>query len=249
MSHDREARKKSKSNLERTLKQKWRRYSHLRDEARNLGKVTLEEPIRHGWNRSFILNEQTKNRNDAREIQQVLDLVNNTYWSRERDWSSIEIQWKGMRHINECQLHPLTGKEYNKLPTNLQKYFMRDILTYSMGIGRDNTPRHYYVIDKPNMYFRLKDKKCWITEVPIFDPQLDKEIDEIWNWIEWNGLYGKLANCSGWRLNYWDDWNKKQGLVKMKKNEIREYFDDLLNQEYEYKQFSKKYGFNDERKS
>lgn len=246
MSHDRDARKKNKDNLELMLKRKWRRYEHLRSEAHKLGKVQLEEPIRHGWKRKFILNKQTKNRTDANIIQNALDRVNREYWSRERDWSQIVKQWNHMADIDECQLHPLNNKSYNKLSEREKKFFVKKEIQYCYH-GRSTPAKNFWIIEKPYMYFRMKDRKYWLTEVPIFDPEIDQEMSEIWDWIHSNGLYGKLANISGWRQNFNDPWDirKKTLLAKAKKSEIREYFDGKLDEAYEQKQFAKRFGFND----
>lgn len=246
MSRDRESRKQNKGDLERLLKQKWRRYLHLRDEARKLGKVTLEEPIRHGWKRTFVLNEQTKNRRDAHLIQQVLDKVNKEYWSRERDWSDIKPKWWPMADIEGCQLNPLTTKEYNKLNVREQKYFTKVSLSY-VTITSKSSWKEYYIITKPSMYFRMKDRKYWITEVPVFDPEIDRESDEIWDWIHSNGLYGKLANKMGWRQNYHDpyDVRKQVELEKMSKSEMRNYFNECLNKDQEEKEFLERFNIND----
>jgi hypothetical protein len=247
MSHDREARRKNKDDIEHTLKQKWRRYRHLCDEARKLGKVELEEPIRHGWKRKFILNEQTKNRVDANLIQQALDYVNTQYWSRERDWSDIKLKWTNMPTVDGCELQPLTGREYNKLPLRVQKYFTEIELRYTNMFGETSPSKNYWVIAKPSMYFKLKDRKFWITEVPIFDPEIDRETEEIWDWIHGHGLYGKLANKMGWRQNYNDPWDirKRVLLDNMKKSEMRTYFDEQLTKEYDEKILAKRFEFDD----
>jgi len=246
MSHDREARKKGKADLEHMLKQKWRRYIHLRDEARKLGKVTLDEPIRHGWKRKFVLNEQTKNRTDANIIQQLLDKVNHEYWSRERDWSDIHKHWLGLADIDNCQLNPLTNKEYNKLSEREKKFFKYEQITYNY-YGRKGETKHYWIIEKPNMYFRMKDRKYWLTEVPVFDPELDSEVNGIWDWIETHGLYGKLANKMGWRQNFNDPYDARKRTLKAKlsKAEIRTYFEDKLNEEHESKLMAKRFEFDD----
>ena len=243
MSHDREARKKNKGDLETELKRKWRRYNQLWKEARNLGKVELDEPIRHGWKRTFVLNEQTKNRRDAQLIQQVLDKVNTEFWSRERDWSKIKPYWKGMPDINGCQLNPLTPKEYNKLTDRQKKYFTKAMLCYGSPLWNPSALKEYYIISKPNMLFRMKDRKYWITEVPVFDPEIDRETEEIWDWIHGHGLYGKLANKMGWRQNYKDpyDMRRQIELEKMNKKEMREYFNECLNKDQEEKEFLERF--------
>ena len=242
MSQDREARRKTKGDLELELKRKWRRYNQLREESRSLGKVKLEEPIRHGWKRTFVLKEQTKNRRDAQLIQQVLDKVNTEYWSRERDWSNIKPRWIPMTDIDGCQLNPLTEKEYNKLTERQKKYFIKSSLCWAKTLGNRNW-KDYYVISKPNMFFKMKDRKYWITEVPVFDPQIDKESTEIWDWIHDNGLYGKLCNKMGWRQNYNDpyDVRKKVVLENMSKKEMREYFNERLDEQEELDDFLKRF--------
>lgn len=242
MGKNREARRQNKGELELDLKRKWRRYLQLRDEARSLGKVQLDEPIRHGWKRTFVLNDQTKNRRDAQLIQQVLDKVNTEYWSRERDWSNITPRWVPMSDIDGCQLNPLTEKEYNKLTDRQKKYFIKSSLCWATTLGKRNW-KDYYIISKPNMFFKMKDRKYWITEVPVFDPEIDKESAEIWDWIHDNGLYGKLANKMGWRMNFNDPYDVRNKVIleNMSKKEMREHFNERLDEQDELDEFLKRF--------
>ena len=93
------------------------------------------------------------------------------------------------------------------------------------------------------MFFKMKDRKYWITEVPVFDPQIDKESTEIWDWIHDNGLYGKLCNKMGWRQNHNDpyDVRKKVIIDNMSKKEMREYINTCIDNDIKEKELLERY--------
>lgn len=228
--------KENKENINRLLKQKWRRYEMLWKESRKLGMVKLETPIRRGWVRQFALSEESKHRKDSHVIAHILDLINTKMYSKDRNWNSskcnkpLGVEYINGAHIENQFLASLTNKEYEKLDACAKKFFVRSYLYTPYS----SLKYERWIIEKPSKFFRLKDSKHYIKEVPIFDAQIDRERTEIWNWIWQSGLYYKLAKAHGWCMHHDDDYTglKQKIMTNGMKKEIRTYVDELMEVQY-----------------
>ena len=230
MSIDRETVKSQRNDLHRLLRQKWKRYNDLWGMSYKLGYHTLEEPIRKGWVRKFALSEESKNRKDSTVIARVLDIINTNSYCKDRKWSELKYQpeYANDARIDNQSLKSLTQKEYDKLGVREKKYFIERTLYRTFGKGNEKR----WVIEKPGKFFRLKDSRHYITKIPIFDPAIDRERAEIWNWITSNGLYSKIAKIHGWQVTWWDDNDKARVMDKALKKEMREYVDEMIGNKY-----------------
>jgi len=231
MPKDREAIKRNKEQLHSLLKEKWRRYMKLFDAKRNLGMMELDEPRRNGWVRNFVLKEESKNRKDADVLQSIVELINAPMYSKERDWENgtqriSKAEW-GIPHIENQAIKPLSDKEYEALTPQQKKFFVRLAIRYQT-FNKNTIVRYQWCVDRPYIYFKLKDSRHYITHVPILDPDIERESDEIWDWIHTNGLYHKLAKANGWRTKWYDEDYKGKKLSKAILDDMREEVDQYI---------------------
>ena len=196
---NREHRKENKIKFEKALRKKGRDKDKVWQAIRDLGWEELDKPIRWGYEKIFVLRKDITKRDDVKQIQILLDMVNAGIISRDKKFLYKNWKTKKMEPMKH-ELDYISHKEYNKLTRKQQLHFKevykkdwRDI--YSL-VGFELTLPDYYFVEKIQPYY--------VTRVLKTDPELQSEYDRIVQEIDHSGLWGKLDSLFG--VNNNDSW-------------------------------------------
>ncbi len=170
------------------LRRLYKKYQDVWDAIFKLPRIKLDKPRFAGYKRFFVLREDIANRKDARELREILFLINNVRYSRIKDFSEHDIEdppWNYKQKIKT-----LDEKQFNKLNPHQKKFFWRtEKVSHRKIIVR-------YVFQFP-YYFVYKIKHHYITEVPLIVPELESLRKEITNKIDDNNLWPKIDHMLG----------------------------------------------------
>lgn len=216
------AKRFTKEKQNRDIRRLWTKFEKMRDDLWHLPKITLDKPRFAGWKRFFVLRDDIARRKDAKEIRAVLELVNETRYSKTKDFSIHDSDQRiyGYRqHITN-----LSEKQYDKLNEAQKKFFVKDW---------DGRKKFVFYSFYPTYFFVFKIKRHYVTEVPVLDAELESRIKELQNKITKNNLWPKIHKVMGWKMYKGYDWNapRFRFIDKMVKQAVEEvYFIDPIRE-------------------
>ena len=86
--------------------------------------VELEEPYQRGWDRFFVLRDDAKNRNDVKDLREVLKMLNYTVHCSRRNFT--EKNWKTRKFEPITQvLKTIDESTYLSLSEKHRSYFVQ----------------------------------------------------------------------------------------------------------------------------
>lgn len=190
-----------KDEEEKKLRRLWKEYEQTRrnrwarDES--AGHWEAVEPYQNGWTRRFVLREDIRNRTDARDIRQALDLINSDQFSRRQDF--LWMNWKtGQLEPRGQKLNWITVEKYETLGEKLKSCFVyREWSDYEGYLHKKKVDKKGYFI-KHEYWFVLAITPNIITHHWIPDTTYDSRHQELHNKIFKGGLYGKVSKSMGW---------------------------------------------------
>lgn len=195
-----------KTEEQKRLRKLWMDYINLQDARRKSGEWIDVEPYQKGWIRYFVLRDDAKNRRDAREMQQVLDMINTTIFCNKenflrRNWKTSK--WEPIPH------HPkyLTEEQFEKLNEKHQSFFSRREWidrVHRPFSGRDQNVVRIGYIFKYDLYLILHKEPYIVTQQWIPNQEIESLYGELHHKINSQGLWNKIGKAMAWRGDHRD---------------------------------------------
>jgi hypothetical protein len=154
-----------------------RRQSEILEAQRKLGYEKLDEPYQKGWEAHWVLRDDAARREDADGLQALLDRVNTTIYSDNKEFKTWDrgrrqyvYQKPDLRYVPEREIktwyswargwfkHAPSEDKYHWWYNDVQRYF------------RYNIPDYYLV---------MKVEKSWVTHYKVMDNVLEQEYNEL----------------------------------------------------------------------
>lgn len=204
----------------RNLRAIQRKYNSLKNAIYKLPKVKLDKPRWMGYKRYFFLRDDILRRKDVKDFQEILNLLNNTVYSRTKDgFSRYDFDDLPLHH--KQRIKTLSEKAFKDLREPLKKYFVR----FTHWDHRKKEVRYEFI--HPWM-FVLKVKHHYITEVPFLDADMESEIGELENRIYRDNLWPLIYKAHGRSYHHRDDYGgRKIRLIDLlTRSEVEDYWKD-----------------------
>jgi hypothetical protein len=204
-----------KSLKEKELRKLWKEYQNLWEVARKKenGHLVEVEPYQKGWVRYYVLRGDIKNRNDARFIQQALDLINvERYCSRQN--FTVKDYKTGKYVPMEQKIGYITEQKYETLSQNVKKWF-----TKTQMVEKYSNRVFYGYVFKLDYFFEFKIEPNIITHHWIPDNAWETRRAEINHKFQTQNLWPKINKMLGASTSH-KDWK----LPRHVKNKRGHYF-------------------------
>lgn len=188
----RQKRRAQKEDFAKRLIQLDKQRGRLRADKANLPWIPLPEPYQKGWKRSFILREDVRRSKYAEFYQALLDKINTVQFNTDKTFRVKTKRWgKKLSEVKTQSLQEFSISEWNspelKL-TDMEKQFFYPRETWCWQSKRIIIQ---YVYAEP-WRFVLQVRPHMITEVKMFDADLESQIRRLDNLIENNHLNCKI---------------------------------------------------------
>jgi len=209
-----------KTDREKKFRKVWQEYRDAMDLRKDHGHWVKVEPYQRGWTRTFDLRADIKNRDDAGHIRQVLKLINNQIYCRNRDF--MHYDWRVKKDVPiEQKLRNLTPEQYETLTEKVKSYFVKreviDICRWPYYTRRLVT--RYEV--KNDFWFVFLIEPYVVEYHWVPNPEWESRYAEISNRIERNNWWPKIGKACGWDNNH-QDYGKRSVWMKNKYGEVWE---------------------------
>lgn len=167
-----------------------RRKSEILEAQRNLGYEKLDKPYQRGWDTYWVLRKDISRRDDAEDIQLILDHYGTTIYCRDGEFKTWSREEK--RYVNhEPSIKMISESEYNNLQPWVKKWFEHD-QSEDDYYWWYTEPKRYYRCNIPRWFLVMKKEKHWVTHYKVMDELLEQE------WSELDALEDELIDYRGW---------------------------------------------------
>ena len=151
---------------------------------RDLGWEPLVPPFQRGWRRSFVLREDVARSKDAEFFENILKRINTEQWSYRRNFFVKKRKWGRKFYVTKHQkLQQFYDWQFEKLHFNEKERQYFDLVYV---YHRRDSPTPKYVFKEP-WRFVLRVRPNIVDKVRVKDVELEARIQEIDDYIEWNG--------------------------------------------------------------
>lgn len=190
-----------KSLKEKELRKLWKEWQNLWEIARRKenGHLVEVEPYQKGWVRYYVLRHDIKNRNDARFIQQALDLINSERYCSRQNFTVKDYK-TGKYVPMEQKLGYISEQKYETLSQNVKKWFTKTQL-----VDKYSNRVYYVYVFKLDYFFEFKIEPNIITHHWIPDSTWASRRAEIDNKLQRDNLWPRINKMLGASTS-WKDW-------------------------------------------
>ena len=215
-----------KQEHEKHVRRIYSQLNKLRKAQQNLGWIELDKPVYLGYIKQFVLRDDVSRRSDAKVYQAILEKINDFATCKTKDFMVKE--WKTKKKVPvKHKLKSLSKKEFNKLPSNQQKHFHSDY---------DHKKKEWRYSFTLDYMFVPKVDKHYAYKVREYDAALEKQEDELYNYIEKNNLWPAINKAMGWKSKCgWDRKEQNDRDNKKKRADMRDVLGELDNKIYRVK--------------
>jgi hypothetical protein len=202
-----------------------RRKTELNWQRRNLGWEPLMPPVQKGWKRFFVLREDVATGRHKEFFENILSRINTCDWSHRKDFMVKYRRYgtKKYRVKKQSLLRPYEW-QFNRMDfTDDEKRFFYEVWEED---GKHSAKR--YVFSEP-WRFVLRVRPNIIDKVRKRDVLIERELQEIWNYLEGNCYRGRLEKLlygsepGGWRNRYEDPREKNM----LKNKSVQQILNDI----------------------
>jgi hypothetical protein len=168
----------------------WKEYQNLWEIARKKenGHLVEVEPYQKGWVRYYVLRSDIKNRNDARFIQQALDLINVERCCSRQNFTVKDYK-TGKYVPMEQKLSYVTEQKYETLSQNVKKWFVKTQL-----VDKYSNRVYYGYVFKLDYFFEFKIEPNIITHHWIPDNAWETRRAEIDHKLQTQNLWPNVGS-------------------------------------------------------
>jgi hypothetical protein len=216
----RNKKRSQKKDVEKRLIQLHKQEVKLWTDRRKLPWVLLAEPYQKGWKRFFVLREDVKRTNNAGFYESLLEKINTIQYSKDK---GFKVKKRRMRkrvyEVKKQSLREFYEWEWNsprlQLTENEKAFFYRQETLCSKG----KYTCVKYVYAEP-WRFVLQIRPHMITHMKMIDEDLEREVQQLKNYVERNYLRHKIIKMTKGRkqnqrkyynikMNYQDRFKNK----------------------------------------
>jgi hypothetical protein len=205
----RNKKRSQKEDVEKRLIQLHKEEVKLWTHRRNLPWVPLAEPYQKGWKRFFVLREDVRRSNNAAFYESLLEKINTIQYSKDK---GFKVKKRRMRkrvyEVKKQSLREFYEWEWNssrlQLTEEEKAFFYRQETLCSKG----KCICVKYVYAEP-WRFVLQIRPHMITHMKMIDEDLEREIQQLKNYIERNDLRHKIYKMTKGRRQ---NWRKYDGI-------------------------------------
>jgi hypothetical protein len=198
-----------KTEEHKRLRRLYNKYDKLRRARKTSGEWVDVEPYQRGWIRYYVLRDDAKKRNDAREMQQVLDRINTMEFCNNekflrRNWKTHK--WEPMPQKPKY----LTQQQYDELSEKHKSFFMKRewVDTINLRGFKQKCVVIGYVF-RDDFYLVFRKEPNMVTQHWIPNQEIESLYGELDTHMNNNNLWTKLNKAMHWRNGY-RDWNEKE---------------------------------------
>lgn len=198
-----------KTENHKALRQLWNEYTKFSEARFSSGEWVDVEPYQRGWVRSFMLRSDAKNRTDAREMQQVLDMINTEVHSRDGKFLTKNIKTGQLVPVGQ-RLKWLKLPQYEALSEKHKSYF---------GLSRWHEPawKHdkveYVMVEGwvfiDDFYFIFRTEPNFVVQHWIPNQQVESRYGELKTHMQRNNIWAKLNKPMHWQ-SYRNHWTTEE---------------------------------------
>ena len=209
------------------------RLDTLHEKRRNLGWEPLIPPIQRGWKRFFVLREDVAAGKQCVFFEQLLQKINTTDYSWKKDFT-IKKRKRGRKIfvVREQRLLAPCEWQFKKLgfSSQEQQFFYEQWQTDKYGCLSKR-----YIFSEP-WRFILTVKPNMIDKKRVTDPELESEIEQIWQYLGRSCYDRRLEKIrdgsSGYRdhKHYWY-YPKPKEAALFKKKRIAQWLDEIKEEQ------------------
>lgn len=178
------------------------------------GLIELERPIHHGYNAYFDFREDISRREDIDIYREALDMCAVSVWSRDKEFMVKKWRTKKKEYLKPS-LTDLREEDYIKLSEKAREFF-RKVRLYRTGWGRVQFYEAYRCTFTYELVIKIE--KSFITHRREHNGilyQKKHELEKSLDIITDGHPYGK-------GYSVWDDIDKKQDVMKDKRQTIKD---------------------------
>ena len=190
---------------EKQMRKLWNEFKQTWKLDKDHGTWIKVEPYQRGWIRTFGVRDDIKNRDDIVATLQVLKMVNNKVFSRNREFTHWDWKKKKEAPIVQ-QLRRLTPEEYAELSEKHKSYFVKrslvDVRTFPFH--KKEVVTRYEIKNEFWFVFVIEPNIIEYHWHP--DPEWESHCSEIEHKISRENLWPKINKMLGSRTNYHHGW-------------------------------------------
>ncbi|MFL5748346.1 MAG: hypothetical protein ACJ751_26975, partial [Niastella sp.] len=162
---------------------------HLYKKQFHLGWEPLTPPVQKGWKRFFVLREDVARSKQAEFFEGILKKINTYEWSYRKDFKVKKRRMGRKNYVVKTQNldRPYTDQFQQMGFTDTEKQFFYEMWT---SYGKEQFVKRY-VFSEP-WRFVLRVRPNIIDKVRKRDVVIEKRLQEIEHYLEWNGYRGRL---------------------------------------------------------
>jgi hypothetical protein len=152
-------------------------------QKRNLGWEPLVPPVQKGWKRFFVLREDVARSKHAEFFENILNKINTFDWSYRKDFRIRKRRYGRNKYGVKQQslLRPYEFEFHRMEFTDAEKQFFDEHWMYNYK--RDLVKRYFF--NEP-WRFVLRVRPNMIDKIRKRDEALEKRMQEIGDYLEWN---------------------------------------------------------------
>jgi len=206
-----------KKDVEKQIRQKYKRSNELWELRRKIPLVPLENPYQKGFVRFFVLRDDVKCSKDGDFFQGILSKINTKMYSETRKFLKKKRKFGRRIYVErEQKLVQLSTHQWNDpklgLTTREKQYFLKRE-EYNPFSKRYNV---YYEFIEP-WRFVLRVKPNMITHYKPLHSDLEKEIDELNSYLSQHKIVGLVNKKIHGKSGNWKNYGEKTDLIESKK--------------------------------
>ncbi|PIF44030.1 hypothetical protein CLU96_0958 [Chryseobacterium sp. 52] len=223
-----------KKDVEKQIRQKYKRSKELWLLRRNIPWIPLEKPYQRGFVRFFVLNDEVKRSEDAALFEGILKKINTSMYSESRLFLKKRRKFGRRIYVEKAQkLNCISSYAWTDpnfgLTSGERPYFLKKE-EYNPFRKRDET---YYEFMEP-WRFALRIRPHMITHYKPVDLDLEKEYAELKSYVEQHNIAGLIhkkiyGKSNSWKKEYETDLIKSRKYANciISAKELADYFEDL----------------------
>lgn len=195
-----------KTEEHKKLRKVYEEYRNLQDARWDSGTWVDVEPYQKGWYRHYVLRDDAKNRRDAREMQQVLNMINTRTYCRNEDF--LQKNWKtGKMEPIPQRLQWLTEQKYEMLSEKHKSFFVKHQWIENRWVyGRKEKFVVMGYVFRDSFYLVLKKEPYIIVQHWIPDQELESRYGELRESMKRNNVWNKLNKAMDWSTGHNRGW-------------------------------------------
>ncbi len=180
--------------FDKQLIQLWKEQRGLWARKNNLGWEPLLPPVQKGWKRCFVLRDDVARSKQAEFFEAILKKINTSAWSYRKDFRIRKRKYGRKIYVIKGQqlLKPYSYELKRFAFSDSEMQCFHEVWEHDWK----KQPVKRYVFNEP-WRFVLRVSPNIIDKIKIKDVDIEKRLEEISNYLEWNKYDARQAKILG----------------------------------------------------